>query len=180
MTSSFAMIKIDGFVTMLLDYDRDRSYNAIPRTRLLTQSVRQQTDGCGNILGMRRVQWAEFVCARSGPSGRTIMPSTTMSSSPLHGDAADILSREATLALRDAFRRHLTEPSHTVSGDVTAALALVCREARREQIPAERLLVAFKSIWSSLPEVRQMPPNRAADEVRDLVSLCIERYYAPE
>lgn len=103
-----------------------------------------------------------------------------MSSSPLPRDAAAILSPESTLALRDAFRRHITGPTDSASSDVSAALSRVCLEARREQIPAERLLVAFKSIWSSLPEVRQMPPHQAAEEVRDLVSLCIERYYAPE
>jgi hypothetical protein len=104
----------------------------------------------------------------------------TMSSSPLPGDVATILSPESTLALREAFRRHLADPSERAAADVTAALGKVCSEARREQIPAERLLVAFKGIWTSLPEVRQMPPHQAADEVRNLVTLCIERYYAPE
>jgi hypothetical protein len=111
------------------------------------------------------------------------LPSTDpsmMSSSPRPVDAAAILSAESTLALREAFRRHLAEPSDRARADVTAALGRVCTEARREQIPAERLLVAFKGIWSSLPEVRQLPPHEAAAEVRNLVTLCIERYYAPE
>ena len=103
-----------------------------------------------------------------------------MPTSPLPGDVAAILSPESTLALREAFRRHLSDPSAGAAADVSAALGRVCNEARREQIPAERLLVAFKGIWSALPEVRQMPPHEAADEVRDLVTLCIERYYDSE
>jgi hypothetical protein len=93
---------------------------------------------------------------------------------------ATILSSESTLALREAFRLHLSDRSETAAGRVSAALGGICAEARREQISAERLLVAFKGIWSSLPEVRRLPPHEAADEVRDLVTLCIERYYAPE
>ncbi len=103
-----------------------------------------------------------------------------MPSSPLPRDVDAILSPESTVALREAFRRHLADPSAPAAADVTAALGRVCNEARRERIPAERLLVAFKGIWSALPEVRQMPPHQAADEVRNLVTLCIERYYAPE
>lgn len=105
---------------------------------------------------------------------------TIMHTPPLPGDAATILSPESVLALREAFRRHLSGPSDDAAVEVSAALSQVCSEARREQIPAERLLVAFKGIWSALPEVRQMPPHQAADEVRSLVTLCIERYYGPD
>ena len=105
---------------------------------------------------------------------------TIMPSSSLPGDVATILSPESTLALRKAFRRHLSGPPDAAATEVSAALSQVCSEARRVQIPAERLLVAFKGIWSSLPEVRKMPPHQAADEVRSLVTLCIERYYSPE
>lgn len=96
-----------------------------------------------------------------------------------HPDAGAILSPELTLTLRDAFRSHLSDRSGA-GAQVTTALGKVCTEARNEQIPPERLLVAFKGIWNSLPEVRELPPNQAAEEVRDLVSLCIERYYATE
>jgi hypothetical protein len=103
-----------------------------------------------------------------------------MSSSPRSGDVAAILSPESTLALSDAFRRHLSDPSDAAGIEVRDALGKVCAEARRSQIPAERLLVAFKGIWNTLPEVRRLPPHEAADEVRNLVTLCIERYYAPQ
>ena len=103
-----------------------------------------------------------------------------MTSSPLPRDVAGILSPETTAALRDAFRLHLSQPSAPANERITAALAQICAEARREQIPAERLLVAFKNVWNTLPEVRQLPGHRAAEEVRDLVTLCIERYYASE
>ena len=103
-----------------------------------------------------------------------------MTTSPLPRDVAAVLSPESTEALRDAFRLHLTQPSAPANERISEALAQVCAEARREQIPAERLLVAFKSVWNSLPEVRKLPGHRATEEVRDLVTLCIERYYAAE
>lgn len=106
------------------------------------------------------------------------MPLTLMPTSPLPRDEAAILSPEATAALRDAFRLHLASPSAPADARISEALARICAEARKDQIPAERLLVAFKGVWSSLPEVRQLPGHEAAEEVRDLVSLCIERYYA--
>ena len=101
-----------------------------------------------------------------------------MTSSPLSRDETGILSPESTAALRDAFRLHLAAPSQPANSRISDALARICAEAREERIPAERLLVAFKGVWNSLPEVRGLPGHRAADEVRDLVSLCIERYYA--
>ena len=104
----------------------------------------------------------------------------SMSTSPHSSDVAGILSPESTVALRDAFRSHLSDSSQKASAHITTALGRVCSEARQEQIPAERLLVAFKGIWNSLPEVRELPPHRAAEEVRDLVTLCIERYYATD
>jgi len=103
-----------------------------------------------------------------------------MSTSPQSRDVAAILSPEATLALRDAFRQHLSDRSGAAGVQVSSALGRVCMEARQEQIPAERLLVAFKGIWNSLPEVRDLPPHEAADEVRNLVTHCIERYFATD
>lgn len=103
-----------------------------------------------------------------------------MTSSPLPRDVAGILSPEATAALTDAFRLHLAEPSAPANQRITEALSRICTEARRDQIPPERLLVAFKGVWNSLPEVRQLDGHRATEEVRDLVTLCIERYYAGE
>jgi len=108
------------------------------------------------------------------------MTSPLMTSSPLPRDVADILSPEATAALRDAFRLHLSAPSEPAKVKITEALGRVCSEARRDSIPPERLLVAFKGVWNSLPEVRELSGDRAVDEVRGLVSLCIQRYYAPE
>jgi hypothetical protein len=97
---------------------------------------------------------------------------------PADGDA--ILSPESRVALRDAFQRHLSDRSGTADSQISEALGRICKEARRDQIPPERLLVAFKGIWGSLPEVRRLPLDEATDEVRRLVTLCIERYYAPE
>ncbi len=108
------------------------------------------------------------------------MPPTLMTSSPLPRDVAGILSPESTAALTDAFRLHLSQPSAPANQRITEALGRICSEARREQIPPERLLVAFKGVWNSLPEVRQLDGHRATEEVRDLVSLCIQRYYASE
>jgi hypothetical protein len=102
-----------------------------------------------------------------------------MSSSQHAGEVEAVLSPESISALRAAFRLHLSGPPDTAAGQVSEALSLICEEARENHIPAERLLVAFKGVWSALTEVRQLPPHEAAEEVRDLVTLCIERYYAP-
>src|SRR5687768_11135207 len=108
-------------------------------------------------------------------------PHAPMSMSPSHpSDVTGILSPEAPVALRHPFRSHLAARSEASGSPITTALGRLCHEARQEQIPAERLLVAFKGIWNSLPEVRELPPDRAAEEVRDLVTLCIERYYATD
>jgi hypothetical protein len=103
-----------------------------------------------------------------------------MTSSSSSQDGAPILSESSVEALRRALRDHLQTRSEPTAARISNALTAICAEARREQIPAERLLVVFKGIWASLPEVRRLPPDRAADEVRDLVGLCIERYYAAE
>ena len=96
---------------------------------------------------------------------------------PTPSSEGAILSARSASALRDAFRQHLTAPSEATSTRVAEAMSLVCAEARRDSIPAEQLLVAFKGIWSALPEVRRLTPDRAADQVRALVTLCIEHYY---
>jgi hypothetical protein len=103
-----------------------------------------------------------------------------MTSSLPPKDAASILSPASTEALRSALRLHFQQPRGDADRRIGSALSAICDEARRDQIPAERLLVAFKSIWTSLPEVRRLPPDRAAAEIRSLVTLCIERYYASE
>ena len=142
-----------------------------------TQAVRQRAgpnETFRYTTGLYSIPLAALYCTAP------FRPLKIMSSLPLSRDVSTILSPEATIALRDAFRRHLADRSEEAASGVGAALGTVCNEARREQIPAERLLVAFKGIWSSLPEVRKLPPHEAADEVRNLVSLCIERYYAPE
>jgi hypothetical protein len=103
-----------------------------------------------------------------------------MTSSPTPTDDRSILSPTSADALRSALRLHIQKPGDGADSQIASALAAICDEARRRQIPAERLLVAFKDIWTSLPEVRRLPPDRAADEIRGLVTLCIERYYAPD
>lgn len=117
---------------------------------------------------------------RAGRPNNSIMTPTQMTSSPLPRDVAGVLSPESTAALTDAFRLHLAQPSAPADQRITEALGRICAEARRDQIPPERLLVAFKGVWNSLPEVRQLHGQRATEEVRDLVTLCIERYYAAE
>ena len=101
-----------------------------------------------------------------------------MTSSRTLNDDRPVLSAASADALRSALRLHIQKPDGGADSQVTSALAIICDEARRDQIPPERLLVAFKAILSSLPEVSQLPPERATEVVRSLVTICIERYYA--
>lgn len=58
------------------------------------------------------------------------------------------------------------------------AVRLVCVHAHSDEIPAEQLLVRFKNVWSSLPQVRSLPLGRQENELMTrVVTLCIEEFY---
>jgi hypothetical protein len=87
------------------------------------------------------------------------------------------LSDETLAVLRAAVLGHLQHSPGMDSG-LERAVAAVVREARQRAMRPEELIVAFKSLYSSLPE----PPTTAAraEQARlreRLVTACIRAYY---
>ncbi len=80
-------------------------------------------------------------------------------------------------ALRSVLQAHARgEPAH---GELRHAIGLVCREARRERLRAEQVIVAVKGTWYSLPEVRELSSGEArADLLDHVVRLTIDEFYA--
>jgi hypothetical protein len=54
----------------------------------------------------------------------------------------------------------------------------LCAEARREGTRAEELIVLFKKVWSDRPDVRTMPRETTGRLFDEVVTMCIQEYYA--
>lgn len=60
-------------------------------------------------------------------------------------------------------------------------MALFCDEPRRRGVPVEKLIVAMKLAWASLPELRMEFGDAAADVMATAVTACIQSYFdSPE
>lgn len=89
------------------------------------------------------------------------------------------LDTETIAAVRAALAGCIGEGSPTP--ELRTLLIRVSTEARSKGIMAERLLVLFKDIWGSLPEVRRA--ERSATTAHDallqqVITRCIQQYYA--
>ena len=85
------------------------------------------------------------------------------------------LDDESLDAVRLALRAYLREENPSA---LQSSLLLLATEAKTRSILPEHLLVALKSVWSTLPEVRAIPD--AGEQVRLLqrvVTMCIREYY---
>ena len=59
-------------------------------------------------------------------------------------------------------------------------LHAVCREARRQNMRVEYLIIAFKDAWRALPEARTLPQgSQGGDFLNRVITLCIAEFYAP-
>lgn len=85
-------------------------------------------------------------------------------------------SREALALLRGSLSRYVAE-----DGDeqpVCDALNVLAREAQERKLYAEHMLIAFKRVWSEMPEVQAIPAEAERRRLLDrLVKLCIDTYY---
>lgn len=85
------------------------------------------------------------------------------------------LSEASVTALRSALIEYVS------SNDASAldrALRLVAAEAREKQMHAERLLVALKDVWFSLPEQREsIDVEQQTRLLQRAVTVCIRAYY---
>ena len=88
-----------------------------------------------------------------------------------------VLSRSTLMAVRRVL--HAYREGWVLERGLRRAAHAVAVDAHRHALPPERMLVAVKSAWASLPEVHQLTPD---DDSRDLASrfftLCIEEFFA--
>ena len=80
--------------------------------------------------------------------------------------------------LRHALAEQLKRPD-SPSSEVKDLLQRVAREAREQGVRPEELLVTFKQLWNSLVEsIRPNPPEQSEQVRQNLITLCIQAYYA--
>ena len=90
------------------------------------------------------------------------------------------LSAQTTTALRDAVVQHLERGT---DGDESLgrAVSIVVAEARDREMRAEELILAFKSLYDTLPEPKSAVARAEQVQLRErLVSACIRAYYNHE
>ena len=95
---------------------------------------------------------------------------------PTESDGGRFPSREALDLLRRALSGYVADTTDEAA--VCAALGVLAREAQDRKLFAEHMLIAFKRVWSEMPEVASIPAE--ADRKRmlsRLVKLCIDGYY---
>jgi hypothetical protein len=96
-------------------------------------------------------------------------PDRTPSSSGLTPETVD--------ALRSTLRHALSQGRY--GADLGDVLIRAAAEARAASVPPEQLLITLKGIWHSLPEVTAAAsPDHATPLLQELISRCIEQYYA--
>jgi hypothetical protein len=60
-------------------------------------------------------------------------------------------------------------------------LRSICREARRQGIRVESLIIAFKDVWRTIPEVRTLPQGSQGPEfLSHVITLGIAEFYASD
>jgi hypothetical protein len=96
---------------------------------------------------------------------------------------ADAIS-EANLrtTISRALRRGVTAKYFSTvgaDGDLRSDLTSVCREAKRQNIKVEHLIIAFKDAWRELPEARTYPQGTQGSEfLGHVITLCIAEFYS--
>ena len=90
----------------------------------------------------------------------------------------EALSAEAREELRATLRQHVRSPMP--DGELRLALRAACQDAHARHATPERVIIALKDVWHSLPEVQQLQHRdaRARDAmVAHVVTLCIQEFY---
>lgn len=97
---------------------------------------------------------------------------------PQIDDAWIVAGRRVLLdAVGDAGRRG--GPVRRVSRTPFAApMASFCDEARRAGVPVEKLIIALKLAWTSLPELRRAFGETGPEVMGAAVTACIDAYFA--
>ena len=88
-----------------------------------------------------------------------------------------VASEAAVVAVRGALQARWR--GAVGDGELRRAIRALCDEARRHEMPAERLLVSFKQACGSAADGSGIRPGPDRDELaRRAVTMCIEEYYA--
>ncbi len=88
------------------------------------------------------------------------------------------LSDDTLAAMRDAVLRVWNDPEVAESA-LQLALAHAVEEARARALRAEEVIVSFKGLLASLPELNSPVRRLEAARLRErLITLCIKAYYA--
>lgn len=66
-----------------------------------------------------------------------------------------------------------------VDGDdaLREALVCICRDAQREAIPVERVLVHFKHLWHEAADAEEGRTRTSQERLSGLISSCIVSYF---
>ena len=106
-------------------------------------------------------------------------PSRNGDSLPIPGAFQD---SELSTTIRMALRRALTAKYFAILGadsQLHADLRLICRDAKRQSMRVEYLIIAFKDAWRALPEARTLPQGSQGQELLSrIITLCIAEFYA--
>ena len=95
---------------------------------------------------------------------------------PLIDDALIVAGRRMLLdALGSAADREMSRRPGRAA--FAAPMARFCDEPRRRGVPVEKLIVALKLAWSSLPELRMELGDAAPDVMAAGVTACIQAYF---
>lgn len=86
------------------------------------------------------------------------------------------LSSTATEAMVAALQQYLVRSDDVAA--LRAALHTVGREARVKRIPPEKLMIALKSLWATLPQARSASDAAQQGKLLErLITISIEEYY---
>jgi hypothetical protein len=86
-------------------------------------------------------------------------------------------SERAATALRAALQGHLRQPVPDQA--LRRALHALCADARARNLRSEQLILIFKQVWASLPDIQNRSGNRRQELLDRVVTICIEEYYTP-
>lgn len=90
------------------------------------------------------------------------------------------LSDDTLAVLRSAVVGHIQRAMNPEPG-LERAVAAVVREARERSMRPEELIIAFKSLYSSLPEPSTTAARTEQSRLREqLVTACIRAYYCTD
>jgi hypothetical protein len=94
------------------------------------------------------------------------------------GAGPRVCSPQGTVALRSALQSLVR--TGAAPAEVRRLVNVFCGAARRAGLYPEQLLIALKTAWHSLPEVRRQPRGGRDELLDKLISACIREFYAPQ